>query len=380
MTLPAPTRTRLLFVVNVDWFFVSHRLPIALEALRQGYEVHVAAVLTDQREQLQSCGLVVHPLSLRRSSMGPWAELQSFLQIVRLFRSVRPDIVHLVTVKPVVFGGIAARLTRVPAVLAAVSGLGFVFIADGAVARLRRLLVGLLYRLALGQRRLKVVFQNTSDSRTVARIAGLAASQCAIVKGSGVDLHRYRAQALPPGVPVVMMAARLLVDKGVREFVEAASLSHRAGLAARFCLVGDPDPGNPASVAAAELAAWRQQGIVELWGHRTDMAAVLAQAHIVVLPSYREGLPKVLVEAAACGRAVVTTDVPGCRDAIQDGVTGVLVPARDAHALADAVRALVSDPLRCERMGRAGRLLAEAEFDVDRVVAEHLSLYRELLA
>jgi glycosyltransferase involved in cell wall biosynthesis len=166
----------------------------------------------------------------------------------------------------------------------------------------------------------------------------------------------------------------------VREFVQAARILKSRGIAVTMRIAGAPDQGNPTAVAAAELAEWQDEGIVDFLGHRSDMAAVLADAHIVALPSYREGLPKVLIEAAASGRAVVTTDVPGCRDAIEPGVTGLLVPAKDAQALADAIATLVADPLRCQKMGAAGRILAEAEFDVSRVAAEHLKIYRELHA
>jgi len=369
----------ILFVANVDWFFLSHRLPIAVEAVRQGYVVHVAAAITNGLETLRACGIVVHPLQIERSSMGVLAQLKLFWQLVRLFKAVRPDLVHLITVKPVLIGGLAARVTGVPAVLAAVSGLGFLFVSRGAAASLRRLLIGALYRLALGKRNLKALFQNISDRDLVARLAGLGPSQCAVIRGSGVDLRQFAPQAWPMGVPVVLLAGRLLGDKGVREFVQASRLLKRAGAEARFCLVGAPDPANPASIGVGELEGWRAEGVVEWWGHHSDMVGVLAQASIVVLPSYREGLPKVLIEAAASGRPVVTTDVPGCRDAIEPGVTGLLVPLHSVQALADAMQSLLDDPVRCQHMGSAGRRLAEAEFDVATVVARHFAIYRELL-
>jgi glycosyltransferase involved in cell wall biosynthesis len=203
-----------------------------------------------------------------------------------------------------------------------------------------------------------------------------------MIRGSGADLSLYSVMPLPTGVPVVLLAARLLVDKGVREFVQSAQILRWRGLSvqdARFIIVGRPDPGNPNSVHPDELAQWAEEGMVELWGHRTDMPQVLAAAHVVVLPSYYgEGLPKVLIEAAACGRVVVTTDHPGCRDAIEPGVTGVLVPVRDAVALANALQELLSDPVKCAIMGQAGRELAESAFDESQVVAAHLQIYQEL--
>lgn len=372
---------RLLFVVNVDWFFVSHRLPIALEAMRQGYEVHIAASLTDHRLALESSGMVVHPLALDRSSTGLLSQLRLMLQMHKLFKTIQPDVVHLVTIKPVLLGGLAARMSGVPGVVAAISGLGFVFVALGVKATLRRVAVSWLYRLALGHHNLKAIFQNQDDCATLTRLAHLPMSKVTLIRGSGVDLSRYPCTPLPQGVPVVMLAARLLVDKGVREFVVAARKT-KERLAettpVRFVLVGTTDPGNPASLEQDEIARWVDEGVVEWWGHRTDMPQVLSAAHIVVLPSYREGLPKVLIEAAATGRAVVTTDVPGCRDAIDPGVTGVLVPAQNAVALANAIEGFLLDPLRCAAMGQAGRVLAESAFDQRQVVARHMDIYSQL--
>lgn len=373
----------LLFVVNVDWFFLSHRLPIALEAIRQGYKVHIATGLTDKRHVLTGHGLIVHPLALDRSSTGPWAAAQTFFQIYQVFKSVKPDVVHLVTIKPVLLGGLAARFAKVPAVVAAVSGLGFVFVAEGAKAAVRRSLVGGLYRLALGHRNVNVIFQNPDDRASLDRLANLPDQKVTMIRGSGVDLSQYNLVPLPRGAPVVILAARLLVDKGVREFVQAARLLRQRAAATerniRFVLVGEIDPANLASLKPEEIASWGEEGVVELWGHQAEMSQVLAAAYVVVLPSYREGLPKVLIEAAACGRAVVTTDVPGCRDAIEPGVTGILVPVRDAPALADAIEWLLNNPQRCQAMGRAGRALAEAAFDVRKVVAAHLQIYQKLI-
>jgi glycosyltransferase involved in cell wall biosynthesis len=370
----------LLFVVNVDWFFLSHRLPIALEAQRQGYQVHVATCLTDKLDELQRHGLVVHPLALDRSSAGLGNAWRTMVQLWEVFRAVRPDVVHLVTIKPVLLGGLVARLAGVPAVVAAVSGLGFVFIANGAKAVVRRWLVGGLYRVALGHSNLMVIFQNPDDLASLAKLTHLPDSKVAMIRGSGVDLAQYDHKPLPPGVPVVLLAARLLADKGVHEFVQAARLLTEQGTSARFCLVGSVDLANPTSLTDVELAQWVNEGVVELWGHRSDMPQVLSIAYLVVLPSYYgEGLPKILIEAAACGRAVVTTDHPGCRDAIDPSVTGVLVPVRNASALAEAINELLIDPERCRAMGNAGRALAERAFDVRQVVDAHLRIYQELI-
>lgn len=373
-------KRKLLLVVNVDWFFLSHRLAIASEALRQGYEVHIATTITDRLEVMRAQGLIVHPVPIARSGTRLLDEWRSFWRLLQVFRAVRPDVAHLVTVKPIIFGGLAARLTRVPAVVAAVSGLGFLFLARGWRAAVRRRLVLVLYRIALGHNNLQVIFQNQEDRALIQRGTALPDSKCTVIPGSGVDLVRFSAQPMPPDPVVVAMAARLLVDKGVREYVQAARQLRAEGVQARFWLVGAPDPGNRASVSERELEDWRAQQVVEMLGHCADMARVFSASHVVTLPSYREGFPKVLAEAAACGRPVVTTDVPGCRDAIASGETGLLVPARDATALAAALRRLIQDAALRASMGRAGRALAERRFGIDAVVQAHMQIYAQLQA
>ena len=367
-----------MFLVNVDWFFMSHRLPIALEAMRQGYEVHIATGITDQRQAMQDLGLEVHPISIDRSSTSILKTIRTLWQVLMLFRKVKPDIVHLVTIKPVLLGGLAARLTGIKSMVAAISGLGYVFLDRGWQSRVRRRVVAALYRMALGHHNIKIIFQNPDDRDCLAKLTGIPPSVVEMIRGSGVDLQLFRHSELPGSTPVVLFAARLLADKGVREFVEAARLLHSKGIPARFCLAGSPDPENPSSVTDMELFSWQQEGVVEWWGYRKDVATVLTQARIVVLPSYREGVPKVLLEAAACGRAVITTDVPGCRDAIEPNVTGILVPVRDAHSLAYAIQSLLENPTLCKEMGVAGRHLAEQEFDVGQVVSKHMQIYHQL--
>ena len=373
-------KKKLLFIVNDDWSFLHFRLPIALEAIRQGYEVHVATGITDKLAELESHGFTVHPLSLNRSSTNIFIVLKELKQIFSVMKHVKPDLVHLVTIKPVTFGGIAARLAGVHGVVAAVPGLGPVFLSKGGKALLRKIVVVNLYRIALAKRNLKVIFQNPSDLETLRRHTNLSDRKIEIIPGSGVNLTEYKYVPLPGGTPVVVMAARLLAAKGVREFVEAARYLREKGFKARFCLAGSVDPFSTLSVSNADLDKWKEEGVVELLGHRNDMVRILSTAHVVVLPSYYpEGLPKSLIEAAACGRAVITTDMPGCRDAIEPGVTGILIPIRDVAALACAIEDLITDTQRCKRMGLAGRALAERKFDIKKVVDNHLQIYRKLL-
>lgn len=369
---------RLLFVVNNPAFFLSHRLPLALAAQREGYDVHVATMDGDSVPRIQSYGLTHHVVPMTRSGKNPLTELRTMLALYGLFRRVRPDVVHLVTIKPVLYGGVAARLARVPGMVSAISGLGFVFVARGARAAFVRAIVTVLYRVALGHPNSRIVFQNQSDRDVLRGLGAVRDRQVVMIRGSGVDLSEFAVTPEPAPPVVALMVARLLRDKGVMEYVEAARLLRQQNVEVRMLLAGGVDPGNPASVTEADVRAWRDEGIIEPLGERSDIASLYAAAHIAVLPSYREGLPRSLIEAAACGRAVVTTDVPGCRDAIEPGVTGLLVPSRDAHALAGAIARLVQDPSQRQRLGAAGRMLAEREFDIQDVCDQHLRLYRAL--
>ncbi len=374
-------KMRLMFVVNVDWFFISHRLPIALEALRQGHEVHIATSLTDGLQALEDAGLIVHAVNVGRSESGPLSALRLIYRLSRLYRQVRPDIVHLVTIKPVLLGGIAARLAAVPAVVAAVSGLGFVFVSSGWKAGVRRRVVGMLYRLALTHRHIKVIFQNPRDAQTISALARLGDDQIALVPGSGVDLRKFRPAQDWESRPRVLMASRLLRDKGVFEFANAAKFLRAQGYGegrVQFTLVGETDPGNPASLTPADVAGIKREGAVECLGFRSDMDRLLSRTQVVVLPSYREGMPKVLLEAASAGCAIVTTDVPGCRDAIIPEETGLLVPAKDDRGLAAAIESLILDAGLRRELGHAGRRLAEARYDVRSVVAKHMEIYSTL--
>ncbi|KTD60734.1 glycosyltransferase family 4 protein [Legionella shakespearei] len=372
-------KKKLIFVVNVDWFFISHRLPIAEAALQMGYEVHIAASLTSHAEALKAKGFIVHPLKIDRSSKNLFLNLKLLFDLAVLFRRVKPDIVHLVTIKPVLLGGIVARIQRVPAVVAAISGMGYVFIAQDRFAWFRRFIVTGLYGMSLKHPNFRIIVQNQNDWSLIKGVCKVQDKFVTLIRGSGVDLNLFVSTPIAHDVPpVVMMAARLLVDKGVREFAAAArALAGYHG--ARFILVGDVDPDNPSSLCRDEITAWVNKGIVEWWGHKSDMFNVLTSAHIVVLPSYSEGLPKVLAEAAATGRAVVTTDVPGCRDAIIPNETGLLVAPKDELSLTNAIKLLIDDKDLCEKFGAAGRNLAETTFDIKQVVNQHLTVYEELM-
>jgi glycosyltransferase involved in cell wall biosynthesis len=372
---------RLLIVVNDAGFLVSHRWLVATGAMAAGYEVHVASPAGPAVSLLTEHGIRHHALELHRSSLQPRKELQSLTAMFRLFRRLRPDVLHLVTPKPVLYGSLLARLTPVHGVVVAISGLGTVFSSGGLKANLLRRFVLRLYRFGFGHPNLRIIFQNSSDRDLVLAAGAAAPEQIVMIRGSGVSLLDYSYEAEPDSTPVVTFAARLLASKGVREFIQAARIVRDRGISAKFVLAGATDPGNPETVRDAELQGWAEEGVVSVEGYRTDIPALFRRSHIVALPSYYgEGIPKVLIEAAASGRAVVTTDMPGCREAIVPDVTGILVPPRDPVALANAFEQLIRDPVRRMALGRAGRVLAEQAYDVQQVVSTHLDIYEELIA
>jgi len=372
---------KILFLLNVPSFFLSHRLAIAQAAMKKGFDVHVASCDGADVEKIVALGFTHHVVPFTRSGKNPFVEMCALFRLALLLVRIRPDLLHLVTIKPVLYGGFLSRVLRIRGVVAAISGLGSVFRGDASGGVLRFFIV-CLYKLSLRKKNIRVIFQNPDDRETLLSAGIVKPDTARLIKGSGVDLGAYPALDEPAGDTVkVVMAARLLREKGVFQFVEAARIlqARSPQPRVRFALVGEPDPGNPSTVLAHELDAWRQEGVVDVLGFRGDIAQVFAQSHIVVLPSYYgEGLPKVLIEAAACGRPVVTTDHPGCRDAIVPDVTGLLVPVKDSLALADAVQWLVDHAEQRKQMGRAARIFAEETFSVDRVVDQHLQIYEEL--
>lgn len=362
---------RLLFVVTEDWYFCSHRLTLGAAARAAGFEVSVATRVRGHGQQITGRGLRLVPFEMTRRGANPLTELATLFRLVRLYRRERPDIVHHVALKPVVYGSLAARLAGVPVVVNAVAGTGWLF---NATTGPRRLLRPLLRRgLGAVLARTQVIVQNPDDAQVM---AGIDLQHVHLVRGAGVDTDEFAPRPEAEGTPVVLLASRLLWTKGVGDFAAAARLLRERGVPARCVLVGTPDPDNPDFVPEAEIRAWEGEGLLEWWGHRGDMPAVLGSAHVVCLPSYYgEGVPKALIEAAACGRPIVTTDMPGCREIVHDGDNGLLVPARDPARLADALATLVADAGLRRRLGARGRERAVAEFAEARVIADTLAIY-----
>jgi glycosyltransferase involved in cell wall biosynthesis len=375
---PAPV---LLFVVNVAWFFCMHRLHLARAAQAAGYEVHVATAPDAAADvaRIRAAGLHYHPLQLRRGTVNLVEELRLTRALYRICGQIRPSIVHHVTIKPILFGTLAARLARVPAIVNAMAGLGLMFVATGWWASLRRRVITTAYRLLFKRRALRVIFENSDDLRFFVARRIIRPSQAMLIRGAGVDLERFQPQPKPPGTVVIVLPARMLWIKGVGEFCEAARRVRDTGIEAQFVLAGRADMENPTGVSEAWLRAQLHESGVRWVGHQEDMAALYASAHIVCLPSYGEGVPTVLLEAAACSCALVATDVPGCREVVLNEVTGLLVPPRDAFALAVALCRLIEDPALRARLAATALTKVRAGFSVQLVQRSTLDLYTQVL-
>ncbi len=375
------SRPKLLYLVTEDSYFCSHRLPLARAARAAGFDVVVATRVRDHGAQIQAEGFKLVPIHLARGGTNPLRELASIWELLQVYREERPDLVHHVAVKPVLYGSLVARFAGVGGTVNAVAGMGYLFSSKRIRARVLRPFIVRAYRAALNARSSRLILQNPDDEALFRGLGAIGdATPITIIRGSGVEMDAYPARPEPAGTPLVVLPTRMLWAKGVGEFVEAARCLKARGVVARFALVGASDPENPESIPDAQLRAWHEDGAIEWWGFRKDMPEVLASAHVVCLPSaYGEGVPKVLIEAACCARALVATDVPGCREVVRHEDNGLLVPLRDAAGLAAAIERLLADPALRARMGARGRERVHEEFRIEKVIEATLSLYREIL-
>ena len=377
---------RLLFVINEAYFFLSHRLAVAKAAMDDGWEVHVAAPKEHvwappnfSVDELKKEGFIFHSIPLSRRGTNPLVEIKTFFSLLKLYQKIRPDIIHHITIKPNLYGGLAARLTGIPSVVFAFTGLGQIFIDRGLKAYFLRAIVKALLGISLNHSNKKIIFQNMDDQENFINLRIISRESSVVIRGSGVDLDKFSFTPITKGTPMVVLASRLIWEKGVSDFVSAARLLHKKNIKARFILVGDTQPSNPRAVPKSVLETWVRENIIEWWGYRSDMTSILSQCHIVCLPSiYGEGVPKILLEAAAVGRAVVSNNVPGCREAVIDGVSGYLVPPKDIDALADRLYELIKNPDLADRLGREGRQFMEDAFDEHSIASTTLMVYRSL--
>lgn len=369
---------KLLFVTNDAWFFVSHRLELASTMHESGWSCFVSARPDETVDQIEKAGAKFLPWSVRPRGKSFLTEISTFLELRKVLKEVKPDLVHMITIKPVLYGGILCRLMGVPSCVFAVSGLGALFSGTSLFSRMLRFPLILIYRFVVNHPNNILIFQNEDNKKQLLTLLGIDANT-RLIRGSGVNLSNFALIEEPSGIPVVTLAARLLKDKGIGEFVDAAAILMERGLEVK-CQVagGNSGAGNPAAYTQNELETLQQKTHIDWLGEVKNIPDLFSKSNIVVLPSYHEGLPKVLVEAGAAGRPVVTTNIPGCKDAITPGETGLLVPVRDPIALANAIETLLLDKSLRQKMGGAGRELVEREMQTTSISAQHKTIYEDL--
>lgn len=368
-------KKKAILCVNEDWFFLSHRLGLGLALADDGWEVVVSARENTHGDEIRAHGFGLAPLRLKRGSINPLLEIRNIVDMFQILAKERPDVVHLVGLKIILYGGFASLFFPKTRVLASVSGLGTIFTSKSGRLSLLRYAVYLALNVVLRLNRCQIIVQNLDDRRFFEGF--ITSDRIHLIPGNGIDTNAFIQLPEPPGDGPVVAAvvARMIGEKGIYECVEAARILHREGVNVVIRLVGKPDPENPSSIDEGILHDWQQEGVVELAGHQTDILDIWRNAHIALLPSHREGMPQSLLEGMSVGRPVVTTDAIGCREVIEDGVCGFIVPLRSPDAIADALRSLCEDPERRRAMGQSARKRVERIFSRDVIIDEFLNLY-----
>ena len=373
---------KILILVNTLSFLISHRIDVIKAAQDNGYKVVIAygELGNTTTSILSKYGVDYLQVPLKRRTINPFKEIWSLFSICKIFYKHKPDIVHLITIKAYLYGGIAARIMGVPGVISAIAGLGIFFNKNNWWNFLFQKIFFLIFYFAFNHPNQKVIVQNLEDKKTLIKFISLNSKKILLFRGSGVKLSKFTNLKEKNDVITISCASRLLYEKGIFDFVSAAKIIKKKNINAKFLLAGDLDPDNPTSLNNQDLQNIIEEKVVEVLGYQKDIPALYARSHIICLPSfYGEGLPKALIEAAAASRAVVTTDIPGCRDAIILNKTGLLVPAKDPQKLADALQWLIENPKERYEMGKAGRKFAEKEFPIEKIVQNHLNIYQELI-
>ena len=372
---------RILFVVTEDWYFCSHRLPIARAARDAGFEVWVITRVNQHREQIINEGFNLQPLEFRRSGLNIFSDLATVWQLIAIYRKLQPDVVHHVAIKPVLYGSIASFFSPVSVVVNALAGLGFLYANDvkgvfRVIQPVVRTAMGFVLRRVNG----KVIAQNKADFDALCNQMKIDSNSLTLIKGSGVDTQAFAVTDEPNGIVKITMVSRMLKEKGVEDLVKAAGLLDKKGVECLVSLVGAPDVENAGSVTEQELKNWAHADNVEWVGFCDDVVTVWKKTHIACLPSYyREGVPKSLLEAASCGRPIVSSDNDGCKEIVIDQVNGITVPAKKPEKLAQALELLIENPELRKTMGLKGRAMVEGDFSQEHVVSKTLSLYNDLL-
>ena len=378
------SKKKIVFLVTEDWYFCSHRLELAVACIKNNYDVYVITQANKHAEKIISKKINLVPIIFPRSFRKFWLDLYSFISIYNAYSRIKPDIVHHVALKPVLYGSLVClfQINKKPSVIVnAVTGLGSLFISKDLSLSILRTISQRLLAFLLRRPNSHLIVQNKDDEIIFREEYLVDNEKLFLIRGSGVNIEQYKPKKniKVPNVITVMLVARILKDKGVEEFIESIRILKKYKLAARYILVGRLDLDNPSGIVLEKVERWQDEGIIEWWNECVDMPKVYHQANIVVLPSYREGFPKVLLEAGACGLPVIATDVPGCREIVNDGVNGLLVPVKNSNALADAIVKLIKKPSLRNKLGKNARKMVEAKFASEIVIEQTLKVYNKSL-
>lgn len=372
---------KILFIVSEDWYFVSHRFNLAKEAISKGYEVSLLTNVNSHKNEIESAGINLLPWSLQRNSFNPIKEIRSIIQIISAINFIQPSLVHSVALKPILYSSIASKFSCVKSIVFAFAGLGYLFTSNKFLIKIGRLPVVISLRLLLNNDNSNFIFQNQDDIDIFLTLKIAKESNINLIPGSGVDTNRFFPdfQKVRDSVPIIILPARLLWDKGIGDFVKAAKILRDKDFNARFVLVGQFDPHNPANIPQSKIDEWVRNKIIEYWGFQENMPKILNQSTIVCLPSYREGFPKVLLEAASCSKPIIATDVPGCRQAVHHNKNGLLVPLRNPKVLAGSIEKMVNDKDLCEKMGEAGLKRVHSELSQEIISKKTFSIWEKII-
>ena len=369
---------KLLFICNVDWFFVSHRLPIAIEASKNNYEVHIACKYTKYANKLSSYGFKLHEINVKRGKLSFFFDLMLLFKILKILILIKPNIVHLITIKPILYGGIIVFFFKKIFCVYSFSGLGHVFVDKNFLNRFRLFFIKLIYKLSLTKKNKHLIFQNHSDKNQIKKIKNFNSYDFSIIEGSGVDLKKFKLKKIPSFPITFLMASRLIVEKGVWEYVNASKIIKKKYKNVIFKLAGDIDPENPSSLQREDLQNIKNNYEVKLCGFISNIRKMIEESHVIVLPSYYgEGVPKILIEACSIGRPIISTNMPGCEEAIINGKNGVLVNPKNPKSLAKAMEKLILNQNSFNQMGKYSREMAILKFDINLVIKKHIEIYNK---
>jgi len=371
---------KILFIVSEDWYFVSHRLDVAIKAIECGYSVALLSHFSDSRDKINKLGIETLDWSLNRSSKNLFKEWSAVHDILSALDYYKPDLIHSVAMKPVLYSALATRINFNKPRIFALAGLGFIYSSERRIAKILRTMVKVAFKFLFIGNQIRVILQNPDDKSLLLSVKVIDENHIRVIRGAGVNVNLYSLTPIALNLPIIVLPSRMLWAKGIGDFIDCARAVNKNGIKARFVLVGAPDTLNPDTISADQLKAWDHEGIIEWWGHQNDMPNVYQQSTIVCLPtSYGEGLPKSLLEAASCGRPIISYNVPGCREVVIDGLNGILIPLKDIDALIKATETLLNDYELCVQMGKNGRELIVKEFSLEQIANETMAVWEEVL-